>query len=322
MAGRSYSWNAATLQERRAGWCPHSRVLPATDDHAWDHHGLLRADHRAAGGFRQLFPAHPSGRRGHAVSAPQHAVVLGDLRRIPGGHRRVFRAPGATSIRLDGVRPTKCAGRGCRAGTRDRPGPVGGFDCHLLRGAVVRHVEFHLGHAGYALPGHGPHAPSTHRVGMVYHCLHQPDSVRGLDAGLHPAGPGPRRRNQLLRTLQPGRQRSVAAARGRIDPTVAAPVLVLRAPGGLHCDRARHGHCLSRLDHQHAPAAAQPQSDYLFDGRNRVSQLHGLWTSHVRQRDESVLVNRVFLAHAGDYYSVHDHGADLDRQSLRFEAAY
>ncbi len=43
-------------------------ILPAIDDHARHHHGLLRAHHRSLCGLRQLLSAHPGGRRRHAVS--------------------------------------------------------------------------------------------------------------------------------------------------------------------------------------------------------------------------------------------------------------
>ena len=50
-----------------------------------------------------------------------------------------------------------------------------------------------------------------------------------------------------------------------------------------------NGHRLPRSDGQHAAAHAQPSRADLLHGRDRRPQLHGLWPSHVCQRDESDL---------------------------------
>ena len=50
------------------GWRHDAGTVPLADDHARHHHGVFRADHRAAKRLRQLFPAHPDRRRGHGVS--------------------------------------------------------------------------------------------------------------------------------------------------------------------------------------------------------------------------------------------------------------
>ena len=44
---------------------------------------------------------------------------------------------------------------------------------------------------------------------------------------------------------------------------------------------------------------AQPQGPHLFHGSARRPQLHGVWPSHVRQRDESDLVAGLFVPDAG-----------------------
>ena len=51
-------------------------------DHARHHHGVLRADHGAAGRVRQLLPADSDRRAGHGVPRPEHAFVLDDVCRI------------------------------------------------------------------------------------------------------------------------------------------------------------------------------------------------------------------------------------------------
>ena len=85
-------------------------VLPATDDHARHHHGLLCPDHRSLRGFRQLLPAHPGRRRGHAISAHQHDVVLGHVRRVHRGGIGLLRAAGTAVVRVDRLRPLERPG--------------------------------------------------------------------------------------------------------------------------------------------------------------------------------------------------------------------
>ena len=75
-------------------------------------------------------------------------------------------------------------------------------------------------------------------------------------------------------------------------------------------------------DQQHAQAAAEPQSHHLLHDGHRLPQLHGLGTSHVRQRHESVLVAGVLVPDAGDHDSRHHHDADLAGQPLRLEPAH
>ncbi len=49
------------------------------------------------------------------------------------------------------------------------------------------------------------------------------------------------------------------------------------------------------------------------------SQLHGLRTSHVRQRDESVLLAGILVPHSDHHHSRDHHRADVDRQSVWLE---
>ena len=64
------------LAHRRGGRRHDARTVPLAHDHARHHHGLLRADHRAAERLRQLLPAHPDRRRRHGFPGPQHDVLL------------------------------------------------------------------------------------------------------------------------------------------------------------------------------------------------------------------------------------------------------
>ena len=103
MAELCHSRSPLPVQDRSARRRAHARVLPATDDHARHHHGLLCADHGSLRGLRQLLSADPGGRRGHAVSAHQHDVVLGDVRRVCRRGVVILRAAGTASYR--GGRP-------------------------------------------------------------------------------------------------------------------------------------------------------------------------------------------------------------------------
>ena len=72
-----------------------------------------------------------------------------------------------------------------------------------------------------------------------------------------------------------------AGRRRRADAAVAAPVLVLLAPGGLHHDPAGDGHGLGHHRHVLAQAAVRLQADGLRDRRDRRAGLHRLGPPHV-----------------------------------------
>ena len=114
----------------------------------------------------------------------------------------------------------------------------------------------------------------------------------------------------------------IAAALRWIDSSMAAPVLVLRTSRGVYRHRARDGHRIACSHHQHAQADAEPSRDGLLHGRLGRSQLHGVRTPHVCQRDESGLVVAVLVPHADDYDPIHHHCLDLDWEPLRCEVAH
>ena len=58
------------------------------------------------------------------------------------------------------------------------------------------------------------------------------------------------------------------------------------------------------------------------DGRVGRPQLHGVWPSHVRQRDEPGFLAGFLVPHAGHHHPVYDRRADLAGQSLRGQAAH
>ena len=63
------------------------------------------------------------------------------------------------------------------------------------------------------------------------------------------------------------------------------------------------GHRLACPDHQHAPAAARPRVIIGCMVAIGVSELHGLGTSHVRQRHEPVFVAGIFVPDADHHDS-------------------
>src|SRR5580698_2728616 len=116
----------------------------------------------------------PGRRRGHAVSAFQHDVVLGHVRRLPGFGVFIFCGHGADSRRLDPVRPVECDRRSRRSRRRHRRGSLGAFDCHLLRWSTAWLAEFHHHHTGYADARHEFVAAAAQRLGLVHYVVHGP----------------------------------------------------------------------------------------------------------------------------------------------------
>src|SRR5579871_6373957 len=75
---------------------------------------------------------------------------------------------------------------------------------------------------------------------MVHHCDSGIACLRCAAIGGNSAAARPEHGNKLLRSLG-GRERDSDGAQGRLPSALAAPVLVLRASGGVHRDPARDG---------------------------------------------------------------------------------
>ena len=153
--------------------------------------------------------------------------------------------------------------------------PRGGLD--LVRAAVRRRLHARRRRGRLDLPGppdrpvvagrrdqlrgHDPqHARARHELG--------PDAaVRVVDPGLQlPAdrgAAGHRRGGHDAADRPPLRHRLLRPHRRRRPDAVAAPVLVLRPPRGLHHDPARV------RDHLGDPAGVQPQADLRLQGHRR-----------------------------------------------------
>src|SRR5262249_43156946 len=85
---------------------------------------------------------------------------------------------------------------------------------------------------------------------------------------------------------------------------------------------ARDRHRLPDSDQQHASPLAQAQNRDLLHDRHRLPQLYGLGTSHVRKRNESVLVADVLFPDLDHHDPRHDHDSHLARQPLWLALTY
>ena len=161
-------------------------------DHARHDHGVLRADHGAAGRVRQLLPADSDRRAGHGVPRPEHAVVLDDIRRLrcdPGGVLRDRRraAHGWTDIR----RSARC---NRRAGRRTGRRSVDHQHRDLLSRVADGRAELHHYDARSAGQGHDADAHAADRVVVVHHGDSRIARVRRAALGGHSAAAGPQSR--------------------------------------------------------------------------------------------------------------------------------
>ena len=138
-----------------------------------------------------------------------------------------------------------------------------------------------------ARAGHDAQPHSALRLGHARHRVHGDVRDAGGDAGEHRADHRPPRRHPFL---QPGRRRRRAA--------LAAPVLVLRPPRGLH-----HLHPRARLhvvDHPdlRTPADLRLHGDGAVADRDRVPGLRPVGAPHVRDQPAGA---RQELLHGGQH---------------------
>ena len=121
------------------------------------------------------------------------------------------------------------------------------------------------GRRGQLLRDDRQHARARHGLGP-------PAAVRLGDPDLRdPADPGAaghRRRGDAAADRPPLRDALLRPEPGRLAAALAAPVLVLRAPRGLH-----HGAAGLR-DHLRGPAGLRPQADLRLQGDRRVDRRH------------------------------------------------
>ena len=103
----------AAVRERRADV---ARAIPGAGDHARHHHGLLRADHGAAGRLRKLFSADSNWRAGHGFSRLNMLSFWVDVSRLRLHHRRVRGSGRRAHQRLDRLHAPERARRNHRPG--------------------------------------------------------------------------------------------------------------------------------------------------------------------------------------------------------------
>ncbi len=224
-------------------------VQPADHD-ARDDDGLpvRRAGH---GGLRQLLPAAHDRGAGHGVPEAERPVLLAAGRR----RARLLRLDLllAAGVRVDvlhaavlGELPAERRGRRV-----DLPHPPHRPELARRRRQLLRDDRQH------ARPRHGLGPPAAVRLG-------DPDLRDPAD----PRPAGHRGRRHAAADRPPLRDALLRPEPGRLTPALPAPVLVLRAPRGLH-----HGAAGLR-DHLRGPAGLRPQADLRLQGDRRVDRRH------------------------------------------------
>ena len=113
-----------------------------------------------------------------------------------------------------------------------------------------------------------------------------------LSAGIL-AADGPQSGHQLL-CAAGGGERTDHGPQGRIAAAVAASVLVLRAPGGLHRDPAGHGRGVAGSVDVLAQADFRISRNGVRHVVDRIFRIHGVGPSHVHERDEPLFRVCVF----------------------------
>jgi hypothetical protein len=94
--------------------------------------------------------------------------------------------------------------------------------------------------------------------------------------------------HELLCSSGRNRKRHVVEPQRRLADSLAAFVLVLRPSGSLHCHFARHGRGVAHPFDILAQADLWVPRDGLRAVHHRLSGIHGVGPSHVRERDEPI----------------------------------
>ena len=128
---------------------------------------------------------------------------------------------------------------------------------------------------------------------------------------LHSSYSRSHRGNQLLHPSRIGRERQVAAARRRLSAcygSICSGFLATRRFTSRFCHPSASSARSCR--HSHVSRSSAACCCWLLD-RHRIPELHGVGTSHVRERHESVLRESVFGADP-DYHHSDDHHGSVD----------
>ena len=278
---------AAADPARRAGQhVPDAGEVQPDLHHARDDDDLPRR--RAGVGRLRELPAAADDRRARRrLPAHQRLVVLDvPVRRHRALRVGVLHAAGGRLVLLraavvEGVLAVR------RPGRVDLHGPPHRLGVDARRGQLHRDDPQHA----RARHGLGPHPA----VRVDDPDLRVPDRDRAVLAGRlgDDAAAGPQLRDDLLRP-----------DRGRLGAAVAAPVLVLRPPRGLHPRAARLRRLLRGAAGVRPQADLRLQGDRRLDRRHRVPRPAGVGAPHVRDADVD---RRARVLHA---LELPDRGAD------------
>ena len=216
-------------------------------------------------------PAHDR-REGHGLPAPQRRVLLALPPRRARAPLELPRRPGRRPVRLDLLHPLLVGG----VQPRTRPGPLDPRHPPHRRRLDPRLDQLHR---------HDPqHARSGHDLD-AHPALHVGD--RGLLRAPGPRPPDDRRGRDAPAPRPPGRHDVLRAGGRRADP-LAAHVLVLRAPRGLHHGAARDGDHLGGHPGLLAQADLRLQGRGVLDHRHRLREHARVGAPHVHGRDADV----------------------------------
>ena len=219
-------------------------------------------------GLRQRRDAAADRRARRRVPATERLRLLALPLRRDHHRRRLLHPAGRRVVRL--VRLRAAVEHDIHAGSRRQPLGVRPRAGRFRHDPRCRQLHHHDHHDARARHDDVPHA-DLH--------LEHPGDVDPGAAGL----PGARRRPDRPRR-RPRLRRASARSSQRRSHALAAPVLVLRAPRGLHHRAAVLRH------HQRGAAGLQPQADLrlqdadLRDDRDRRPVGHGVGAPHVRHR--------------------------------------
>ena len=309
---------ALPLQERRARKHYDSGILPATDDHAWNHHGVLRPDHRSLRRVWQLLSAHPGGCGGYAFPPLQHDVVLGHLCRLPGFDFGFFVfSDGPTLAGWTQYAPLSAvgavAGPGQGLGEVLWASSIGLFCIGQLLGSLnFITTTLDLRTKGMSLM----RLPYTAWAWFITSCM-----GLGAFAVLMPAC------IFLILDHVAGTSFFVPSnlvINDQLQPHAGGSTLLWQHlfwffghPEVYIAIIPAMGITSHILRQQYSPAIAQSQGHRLLHGDIGASQLYGVRPSHVCQRDEPGLFDCIFVPDTDYYDSCDHHRADLDGQFVR-----
>ena len=225
--------------------------------------------------------------------------------------------------RVDGLCAFECARQDCRPGSGSRHEPVGDQYCDLLCRIIARCTQLHHDASEHAHKGNVVDAYAAYVLGMVYHRGACFVVVPGSTGRRHSVATRSHCGHQLLYSWRSLRERcpvryesKLPASHRRFADLLAAPVLVLWPSGSLHRDPARNGRDIAHPLDVCAQASFRLSSHGVCDLCDRHAGLLCLGPSHVHQRHEPLLGDRVFDSDAFDWRSFGGEDVQLARHTV------